>query len=775
MVRPALLFALGAALACGGDDDPGPSRFVSAAPGPPVTQVAPPPYATWEVDPFIGSGGAGYAFGSCFPGAAVPHGLAKVGPDTSGELGTINFQHYSGYWYEDDTIQGFSHFHLHGTGATDGGVLSLMPIEALVDGATRVEDYASLFDKATESASPGRYAVTLASGDVRVEIAAAERSALHRYAFADGAERGTVLLDLAHHLSGGAVGDTELVLDPDARRFRGRLRSLGSMSSGFGGFDVFFEAEVSAPWTRGVVWHDGGAPEDALEASGLGVGAAFDFDLDGPVLVRIGISLVSGEGAAASLDEEMPGFDWSAVAANAAAAWEEKLARIRIVGGTPAERRTFRTSLYHAYLMPTLVSDRDGRWLGPDGVIRTTSTVQLSDFSLWDTYRTVHPLYDLVDHESAAASVNSLHAFAEVSGFFPKWPLATGETGTMIGASAESVVADAAVKGVPGIDAAGAYEILRAAAADVVEPPGGRGGRGEVVPYMDFGYVPADVSGGSVSRTTEFAQGDFAMSALAAVLGQTADADMFLARSRGYLALFDPATGFLRGRRTDGTFAIEELDPLEQSRDYVEANAWQSVFAVPHDIEGLADAFGGNAALVERLSEFFESAEAELASIAPDDEFTRAMPRPYYWHGNEPDIHAAWMFARVGRPDLTQRWVRWVADTLYSDRPDGVPGNDDGGTMGAWWVFAALGLYPIAGADFYILGAPRFPRAELALPSGGTLVIEAEGASAENVYVQEASFDGEPLDRAEIDHAVIARGGTLRFVLGPSPSEWGRF
>jgi len=773
-MRGPVLLAILACLACG--DDPRPPTAVPDDPFTAPGLVAQPRRVPWVVDPFIGSGGVGYAFGSAFPGAAAPHGLVKVGPDTSGELGTVGFQHFSGYWYEDDTIQGFSHLHLHGTGATDGGVLSLMPIEALVPGATTVEDYASPFAKATEEASPGRYAVTLDRGGIRVELAAARRAAIHRYTFEPSAARGTVLVDLAHHLAGGQVGSTELVLDPASRRLRGRLRSLGAMSAGFGGFDVYFEAETSAVWSSAQVWHDGGAPEQALAATGLGVGAALAFDLDGPVLVRIGLSLVSAEGAAANLAGEVPDFDWEGVAAATRTAWDAKLGRVRLTGGTPAERRTFHTSLYHAYLMPTLVSDLDGRWRGPDGVVRTApSGRQLSDFSLWDTYRTVHPLYDLVDHESAADSVRSLHEFAKISGFFPKWPLATGETGTMIGASAESVVSDAEVKGVPDIDAMGAYLVLRAAAADLEEPAGGRGGRDDVADYMEVGWVPADRSGGSVSRTTEYAQGDFALSTLAASLGRAADAEAFLARSTGYRALFDGETGFLRGRNADGTFSRADFDPLEQTRDYVEANAWQSVFAVPHDAAGLAALFGGEDAYVAKLSELFERAEEELAALDPEDTLTRAMPRPYYWHGNEPDIHAAYLFARIGRPDLTQRWVRWIEDSLYSDRPDGLAGNDDGGTLGAWFVFSALGLYPIAGADFYLLGAPRFPRAELTLPSGATLVIEGEGASADAIYVQEATFDGEPLDRAEIPHATLAAGGTLRFVMGAEPSAWGGF
>ena len=292
---------------------------------------------------------------------------------------------------------------------------------------------------------------------------------------------------------------------------------------------------------------------------------------------------------------------------------------------------------------------------------------------------------------------------------------------------------------------------------------------------MAHGYVPASVSR-SVSKTTEYAHDDYGLARLAAHVGEAGDAALLDARSKGYRALFDPETRFLRPRFEDGTLAGgEPFDPLAFDEAYVEANAWHSVWMAAHDVEGFVALFGGQAAMIDHLETFFASAKAEWDGLPADDLAARALPRPYYWHGNEPDIHAPFLFAQAGRPDLTQRWARWVADELYAATPDGLAGNDDGGTLGAWWVLTALGLYPVPGGDLWILGAPRFPRATLSLPSGATLVIEAEGASAEAIYVQSVTLDGAPLERAELRHGQLAGGGTLRFVMGETPSDWGRF
>jgi predicted alpha-1,2-mannosidase len=727
-------------------------------------------------DPFIGSGGFGYAYGSAFPGAAAPFGLAKVGPDTRGPYDLQRFLHYSGYWYGDDKIQGFSHLHLHGTGLADYGVLTVMPTDAADASRTTAAGYESAFDKGTEVAGPGYYAVTLDRGAIRAEITATEHAAHHRFTFPQAPAQGHLVFDLDHHLDSGEITSAQATLIPAERRITGQLHSVGGMSGGFGGYDVYFELRTRTAWATELVWAGGAAPAPGTQVSGQKVGFALSFDHAGaPVELQVGVSMVSPEGATNNLSAELPGWSFEDTRKATEEAWSALLGTVRIWGGTEAERRIFYSALYRAFLMPSVQSDTDGRYrFGPVDVIRDAQGFRFcSDLSLWDTYRTLNPLYVLVAPDRARDVAASLHAMAKETGFFPKWPLATGEAGSMLGASAEIVLADTYVKGVTDWDAAGAYPILRAAALDPVDPAGGRGGRGNVVPYMQYGYVPAGV-GPSVSLTLEYSHDDFALAALAGALGETADQALLQDRSSSYRQLFDPGTGFLRAKNTDGTFADagKVFDPHGFTEAYAEANAWQSLWA-QHDIPGLVDLLGGEQAFSDKLTELFEDARLDLADRPLDDGLANAAPRFPYWHGNEPDIHAAYAFAQAGRPDLTQRWVRWVLNSYYADSPEGLAGNDDGGTLSAWAVVSAMGFYPIAGSDRYILGAPLFPRVEIAR-EGGVFVIEAPGASAKNLYVQSVELNGEPLYRPEIRHADLRAGGTLRFELGPSPTGWGR-
>ena len=289
---------------------------------------------------------------------------------------------------------------------------------------------------------------------------------------------------------------------------------------------------------------------------------------------------------------------------------------------------------------------------------------------------------------------------------------------------------------------------------------------------MTLGYVPSSRSG-SVSKTTEYGNDDFALSELARALGHTADADALAARAKGYRKLFDPATGTLRAKKEDGTFAKATADQTKWSDDYTEANGYQSVWMAAHDVDGLAALFGGPEAMVTALDAFFANAKADLDAIEPDDTLRRGSIQTYYWAANEPDIHAAYLFAQVGRPDLCQKWVRWAMGAAYGDGPDGLPGNDDGGTMSAWYVFSALGFYPLPGSDRYIVGTPLFERAEIDVP-GGTFVVEAPGASDKNLYVQSVTLDGAPLAKPELRHADLKPGSRLAFVLGEAPGAWGR-
>lgn len=781
-LTPLLALLLPGLLSC--DDGEGLLASPTGTPtGTPTTAPTTPPATKADpltlASPFVGSGGFGYNFASAFPGALWPQGLVKVGPDTIGIWGDINFLHYSGYWYGDDKITAFSHLHLHGTGATDYGVLGVMPLVGFDDARIPRDNHASPFRKETEKASPGYYAVTLDQGDIAVELTASAHTAHHRYRFPAGAEP-ALLVDLTHHLSGGTVTAVTASLEAGQQALRGRVRHVGGMSRGFGGYDVFFEARVNRPWKEARVWSG-----EAKSAAGEQVefaqkegqenpaGVALSFDPSSePLELNVAVSLVSPEGAAQNLADQAPSFEFDAKRKLAEAEWRPLVGAIEVEGASVAAQQTVASALYHLYLMPTRVEDNDGHYRGNDGEIRLAEGFHYcSDLSLWDTYRTMHPMLALLAPERDRDAVMSLHEMARAEGFFPKWPIATGEAGTMIGSSAEVVLADAYLKGITGFDAADAYARMRAAAMDPVAPPGGRGGRDSVEKYLTLGYVPSS-NGGSVSKTVEYAVNDMALGQLARALGQDADADALAERSRGWRKLYDPSVGFLRGHDESGATSGKKYTPTLFTDDYVEASGWHTLFGPLHDVEGLIELHGGREALVAKLEEFFEKGRQSYEDSPADGSVKGSGMRPYFWASNEPTMHIVYLFAQAGRPDLTQKWVRWIQQMFFRPTPDGLPGNDDGGTMSSWYLFNAMGFYPLAGTDQYFVGAPSYPKMVLHLPAGD-FTIEAQGVSDTNLYVQSVELNGAPLKTPLIRHQNLTPGGSLRFVMGPNPSAWG--
>lgn len=735
-------------------------------PGP----VDPGPPAVDRVDPFIGSDGFGYTMGSAFVGAASPRGLCKVGPDTAGEFGTVNFQHYAGYWFQDTVVQGFSHLHFHGTGATDYGVISVMPVPSL---PTEIipPNYQSPQDKTLERVRPGRYATTLLNGPVSVDITAKPHSAHHVYTFAGAS--GHVLLDLNKTLQGGDITLAQVTLDAQEQRIFGMVHHVGGMSRGFGGYDVFFAARTRQPWVAGRVWSMGGPPAEGTVASGVGVGAALEFNTASgePVELQLAVSLVDAAGARANLDAEMPAWAFQTTATQVRDAWALLLDRVEVQGGSDADRRMFHTALYHAFLMPTRTGDVDGRFRTVEGgVQQETGFHFVTDLSLWDSYRTVHPLLQLIWPEDNRDTVRSLMHTLQTRGSLVRWPLATGESGTMLGSPAEVVIADAHLKGGVDGDLTAAYDAMRAAALDPAAPSGGRGTRPHTEDYIRLGYVP-DTAGRSASVTVEYAANDFALGNLAAALGRTDDATTLHDRSRSWRRILDPAVGFLRARKPDGAFSTEAYAPTAFLEDYAEANGWQTLFGGLHDPEGYTELLGSREAAVMKLAEMMEGGRVDRETAADPFLFGSAM-RPYFWPSNQPSIHLPSMFALWGRHDLTARWVRWTVRHWFSDAPNGLPGNDDGGTMSSWLSWSMLGLYPVAGSATYVVGTPAFPKVILHRPQGD-LTVEAVGVSEEAIYVQSATLNGQPLESAVVQHADVAGAATLRLVMGTQPSSWG--
>lgn len=726
-----------------------------------------------SVDPRIGTGGAGFGQANTFVGATAPFGLVKVGPDTTGTLGRVGFAHTSGYWYEDRTIEGFSHIHLSGTGVADYGSILFMPIQGMDATRTAESGYQSAFTHDTESVRPGYYAVTLKNGGIRVELTATERAAVHRYTFPRGAGA-AVVIDLSHALGSGKTIDGAVTVDSERAEVAGWTMNAGNWVGEGGAFPVYFVAKFDTRFIGHGTFSHGALSSGAAAGTGGDLGAYLEFRVaDGASIeARVGISFVDLDGARGNLDEVRErGFD--AVRRGTEGAWERALGVVDVEGGTDAERRIFYTGLYHALLMPTLFTDGDGRYVGLDRKVHRAEGFRYhTDFSLWDTYRTLHSLLVLVAPDRQVELVRSLLAMLDQGGVFPRWPLATLETGTMVGSPADIVIAETYRKGLTDFDVERAYRAMVETASGP-PPPGAAGsGRDGIAECLAVGYCPADRMKGSVALTLEYAHADFAISELARALDKEGEARSFAERAKAYRRHWDPAAGFLRPRTSTGAFVGSlPFDPLAFTDDYVEGNAWHYLFMAPHDPSGLVGLFGSPDAVVAKLDELFEASERDGKTFVEGTNLR--MPDRYYWHGNEPDMHTAYVYAVVGRPDPGARWIRWVAETKYSDRPDGLDGNDDCGTLSAWYVFTAMGFYPVPGSDRYVVGSPIFSRSTIHLPASD-FVIEAPGASPENRYVESADLNGVPLDTAGFHHSDLARGGGLVLRMGPRPTGWGR-
>lgn len=748
------LIAILALAACSASEQPAPVPLSE-----PVRAEA--PLIQW-VEPFVGTGGFGFGVGSTFPGPQVPFGMVRPGPDTRSEGGAPGFAHCAGYYYEDPLIAGFSNTRPHGMGIPEYGAVALMPTDGMTDAKVAPEGYWSRFSHDTEEASPGYYAVTLDDPNIRVELTAASRVGVHRYHYPEGSDP-VVVMDIAHTLADEVtIDDGRIEILPEAQEIVGFAHFSAGYSNRFGGQPVYFAVRFSQPFVTYGVWQAGVRAEGETTRSGADTGGWIDFGEARTVEAAVGISFVDEAHARMNLDAEMPAIDFEGTRQAAEAAWETALAKVELEGRSEDDFRIFYTALYHSLLMPTLAMDVDGSYRGLDGEVHTADGfTYYTDFSLWDTFRTQHPLLTLLYPEWQNDMLQSLLAMARDGGFMPRWPLGSGYTGGMVGDSANIVFADSMRKGIA-IDAIEAYQAMRVTAMAATPAGASFGGRRGIEEYQTLGYVPIGASGASASHTLEYAYADWALAAVAEAAGETEDHATLMARSGNWRNLLDPDTGFLIGRHADGRFEWDG-DSTRWQDYYAEGNAWQYAWYAPHDLEGLAEALGGREALLARLTDFFE--RSELLGYNP------VVPASYYWHGNEPDLHAAWIYAELDAPADTSRWVRWVIEQHYSSAPDGLPGNDDAGTLSAWYVFASLGFFPIAGSDHYLLASPLFSRAVVHLPAGD-LVIDAPSAGESHVFIRSAQLNGAPLDRARLFHRDLA-GATLSFDLGSAPTSWG--
>lgn len=744
-------------------------RIVDAKPGQLHTAVHAGTYGQW-VNPFIGTGGIPWVCGNNFPGAMVPFGVVRLGPETASLLVGERALNTSGYYYGDEQLLGFSHTRLNGTGATDGGHFLVMPATGPMDPASFRQRGFTKFSHGRELASPGYYAVELPALGALVELTATPRVGVHRYTFNSNSTP-HLLLDVMNALGGRRSSEGWVRVLPTANEIEASVRTFGTFAGRHGGTKVYCVARFDQPFASFATWRDDSRLPGQLVAENGRVGAdvGFVFSNRPPVVtLKLAISYVSLANARANLDAEAGTRGFDDILAGAQQAWEDRLSLIKLEGGTERQRRIFYTALFRVFEMPTVFNDVNGEYLGFDRQVhRATDFQYFTDLSLWDTFRTTHPLYTLIAPRDQRDMVVSLLAMCEQGGWLPRWPAGDGYSNSMLGTPADIVIADTYLKGIRDFDVERAYQAMRQTALAPTPPGAAFSGREGVEHYLRLGYCPSGLMEESVARTLEFAWADSAIANLAAALGRRADADLFREHSRFYRHLWNPATQYFQPRDAAGKF-FEPFKPRlltyfdrkgEFTRDYVEGSALQWRWGAPYDAEGMIALFPSRDYFVTELNDFFAKSSPTRGAWQPG---------PDYWHGNQPDLHAAYLFNDAGRPDLTQKWVRWILENKYGDGYDGLDGNDDGGTLSAWYVFSALGLYPVAGSDKYQLGAPLFDRAEVKLQNR-PLVIVAENHPRENPFVAKVWLNGVLLDRSWIKHAEIAQGGELKFLMSATP------
>jgi predicted alpha-1,2-mannosidase len=722
-----------------------------------------------DVNAFIGTGGVSYLCGNNFPGAAVPFGMVRLSPDTVSVLGQ-RATNSSGYFYSDPKILGFSHTRLVGTGATDGGNFLVIPCTAETAKSHR-RGLNATYSHENEVAFPGYYGVGFPRIGLTAELTATRRVGVHRYTFSEG-QTPHILIHVTSGLGKGTSQLGEVRIRPEANEVEGSVKSFGTFSKRYGGLKTYFVARFNRTIREFTTWTAETETKGQPVASGDDVGADLGFQSDGAnqtVELRLAISYVSIENARANLEHEASKLTFDEVLQNAVNAWEEIFSRIQVTGGTDRQRSIFRTALYRSFQMPTIFNDVNREYLGFDQEVhRAEEFDYYTDMSLWDTFRTVHPLFNMIARNEQRNIIKSLLKMAEQGGYLPRWPSGGGYSNSMFGTPADIVIAESYLKGIRDFDVEAAYGFMSKTALAPV-PAGSRfSGRVGVEHYLKYEYCPSDLMKKSVASTIEYCYADHAIASLAEAMGRPDDAVLFRKHARCYQNLFNPKTQFFHPRDSQGNFA-EAFEPEmltyvdftgKFTHAYVEGSAWQWRWGVPSDADHVVSLFKSREYFVEELDQFFARSPAAVG----------VNPNAYYWQGNQPDIYAAYLFNHAGRPDLTQKWVRWILETKYGDRDNGLDGNDDGGTLSAWYVLSSLGLFPTAGTDRYEIGSPIWDRAEIQMQDK-RLTIIAENNSSKHPYVQNIWLNDVLLERTRIQHNEIAAGGTLRFEMGPEPAN----
>jgi predicted alpha-1,2-mannosidase len=698
---------------------------------------------TTLVNPKIGSGGHGHVF----VGANAPFGMTQVGPTSI----TQEWDWCSGYHDSENSVIGFSHTHLSGTGCGDLFDVTLMPVVGEVEyGRGRLGDYTTGFwseaDRTKEIVEPGYYSVPLTRYNILAEMTATERGGLHRYTF-PASDQAAIILDLVHggcfdrpeDLYAEAVSDTRVV---------GRRHSWGWSNNQ----KVYFVIEFSKPFEK----------FEPIGEYGFYYRIDFKTEEGEQIGVKVALSSTSPEGAELNFNTEVKDKDFNTVRTETLAKWQNELRKIRIYGATEEQEEIFYTGIYHMYVAPSLFSDVDGTYRGADNQVHENPGHDTyTTFSLWDTYRAKLPLMTITHPERMDDVVNTMINICDEQGFLPIWHLWGWDNGCMVGSPGIIAVSDAVTKGIKGIDAERAWEaIYKSAMHDI------RGGKYR----KQYGYMPNDLQGESIAHDMEFAIADAAAYEVAKMLGKE-EAEYLEKRSHSWLNYFDPTVGYPRGKSSTGQWR-EDFNPYNASRianEYCEGNAWQYLWLVPQDLDKLVECFGGVEQTLEKLDGLFTAdTKMEGEDVTPDISGLIGQ----YVHGNEPSHHIIYFYTMLGEPWKAADRLYEVMDTMYSTEVDGLSGNEDVGQMSAWYIMTTLGFYPVEpAAGKYVLGVPMVDRAEIDVQCGEFVVVR-NGYTPENRYVQSVELNGEPLNRCYITHEEIIAGGVLKFNMGSEKSRW---
>ena len=708
---------------------------------------------TLYVNPFIGTDFTG----NTYPGAQAPFGMVQLSPDN----GLPGWDRISGYFYPDSTIAGFSHTHLSGTGAGDLYDISFMPVTLPYKEAEAPLGIHSKFSHEDESAYAGYYQVRLKDYNINVELTATERCGIQRYTFPEA--QSAIFLNLKKAMNWDFTNDS-YIEKVDSVTIQGYRFSDGWARDQH----IYFRTRFSKPFEKMEL--DTTAIIKDNKRIGTAVIARFDFNTkEGEqILVNTAISGTSMDGAAKNLQAEVPENDFDKYLAETKANWNRQLGKIEVKGSNEDDKVNFYTALYHSMIAPTIYNDVDGTYYGPDKKVhQADGWVNYSTFSLWDTYRAAHPLFTYTEPERVNDMIKSFIAFYEQNNRLPVWNFYGSETDMMIGYHAVPVIADAYLKGIGDFDAEKALNAC-VATANLDSYRG-------IGLYKELGYIPYNVTdhynaeNWSLSKTLEYAFDDYCIAEMAKKMGKQDIADTFYKRSRNYRNLYNPETSFMQPRDDKGRF-IKGFKADDYTPHICESNGWQYFWSVQHDIDGLIDLVGGKNRFAEKLDSMFTyhpAADAELPL------FSTGMIGQYA-HGNEPSHHVIYLFNSIGFNERTQYYVAKVMNELYKNEPAGLCGNEDCGQMSAWYVFSAMGFYPVNPVSGkYEIGTPLFPEMQLHLTNGKTFTVLAPNVNKKNIYIQSTKVNGHPYDKTYITHEQIMSGATVEFEMGSTPKTIG--